>query len=128
MLRVMGRYCAIFASILIFSAAWVRADLPGTQNLTVYQTPYYVMHTDLDPIMAREAALRMTRMAEEYHRRLGGFGGEIRTRLPFYLFKNLDDYYAAGAIHGSVGLFVGDALLACAGEHPNAETWHIIQH
>lgn len=93
-----------------------------------YATRYYQIHTDLPREDVREAAVRMTRMAEEYHDRTSGFSGTINQRLPFYLFRNADDYYAAGGIPGSAGVFTGNKLMAIAGEHVGAGTWHIIQH
>ena len=53
--------------------------------LRTYETPYYSIHTDVGRDGAREAEMRMTRMAEEYRQRTRGFGGELRGKLPFFL-------------------------------------------
>src|SRR5581483_10129912 len=102
--------------------------LPTVQGLAVYDTPYYVIHTDINPTDAREAAIRMTKMAEEYLRRTKSFSGPIRHKLPFYLYRTEEEYRAAGGIKGSAGLFDCNELLAIAGEHPDANTWHTVQH
>src|SRR4051812_49116403 len=74
-------------------------DLPP--GMKQYDSPYYIVYTDLDPERAQEALLRMTRMAEEYHERTKEFSGAIRQKFPFYLFTKKEDYYAAGAPPGS---------------------------
>ena len=55
----------------------------GTAGLKQYQSPYYVIHTDLPDDEAKEAVIRMTKMAEEYRDRTRDFSGVIRSRLPF---------------------------------------------
>ncbi len=102
-------------------------------KLRVFTTPYYIMHTDLDDDGAREAWMRMTKMFETYKRRTAGFSGDIRERFPFYLYKNEDDYIAAGGPPDSAGVFIhgggeGPRLMAIVGEKPDADTWHVIQH
>ncbi len=93
-----------------------------------YQSKYYVIHTDLGIDAVRESALRLTVMAEEYHRRTKGFGGTIRRKLAFRLYSKASDYYAAGGPDGSLGVFTGASLMAVAGEQVGAGAWHIIQH
>jgi hypothetical protein len=126
----MLRRLSILLLVLLIAAqlAVVAQDRPERAKLQVYQTPYYILHTDLEPDHAREAAIRMTRMAEEYHRRTRDFAGRIRTRLPFYLYRFHRDYYEAGGIRGTAGLFDGTTLRAVAGEAPTEVTWHVIQH
>lgn len=101
-------------------------------DMRTFQTPYYIMHTDLDDEGAREAYIRMTKMFEEYKRRTAGFSGDIREKFPFYLFKDSKDYYAAGAPSGSAGVFMRDMsgarLMAIAGEKTTRTTWHVVQH
>jgi len=96
-------------------------------ELTPYQTRYYVIHTDLDEDAVREATVRMTKMAEEYASRTKDFSGAIRSKLPFYLFGNPEDYYALGAPRESAGVFNGQALMAVA-KDMDERTWHIVQH
>jgi hypothetical protein len=97
-------------------------------QLQKYDSPYYVIHTDLTGDDVREASLRMTRMAEEYHARTKDFSGVISQRLPFMLFKNRRDYAAAGGPPGSAGVFNGTTLMAVAGEETSNGTWHVVQH
>ena len=70
------------AICLVVWAATTRTVCAGISadayKLTIYQTKYYVMHTDLPVPEAREAAIRMTRMAEEYHERTKAFSGTKR--------------------------------------------------
>ncbi len=98
-------------------------------ELAKYDTPYYVVHSDLPVEQVREAFARMTTMAEEYHRRTQGFSGEIRSRFPFYLFSNPSDYHAAGGLEGSAGVFIvdgrGQRLMAIA---RGKSLWRIVQH
>jgi hypothetical protein len=93
-----------------------------------YETKYYVMFTDITEDEAREAAIRMTKMAEEYHARTQDFSGAIRQKFPFYLFREASDYYASGAMKGSAGVFDGSTLRAIAGEKVGGRTWHVVQH
>jgi hypothetical protein len=97
-------------------------------QLKTYDSKYYVIQTDLEGDAVREASLRMTKMAEEYHARTADFSGVISQRLPFQLFKNKNDYYAAGGMPGSAGVFNGEKLMAIAGEETNLGTWHVVQH
>ena len=70
---------AVAAALVAGSAA---ADEPGPgAKMQEYRTRYYVIHTDLDIDAVREAAVRMTSMAEEYHHRTQGFSGVITTSI-----------------------------------------------
>jgi len=94
----------------------------------VEPTRYYVVHTDLEGDSLREVVQRITLMAEEYHERTKDFSGSIRTRLPFYLFSDVRDYYAAGGLPGSAGVYTGDRLMAVVGPETGRWSWHVIQH
>jgi len=100
----------------------------AADRLPVYDTPYYVIHTDLPAIEVREISLRMTRMAEEYHERTKEFSGAIRERMPFYVFSRDEDYHAAGGPKQSAGVAMGTRLMAIGGERVTRSTWHVIQH
>ena len=119
-----GAVLGLSLAVLAVSAAATEAG----PALRTYQTRYYVLHTDLSPQAARAAAVRMTAMAEEYHRRTRGFSGAIRKKLPLYLFRRAADYHGAGGPQGSTGVFTGRKLLAVAGERPSRRTWHTLQH
>jgi hypothetical protein len=108
---------------------------PALAQLKRYETPYYTIYTDIDPDMEKEAAVRMTRMAEEYHQRTKDFSGEITRKFPFYLYRSPVDYYAAGGLPGTAGVFIygiydkTDArLMAIAGQKTTLSTWHTVQH
>jgi hypothetical protein len=100
--------------------------------LKQYESKYYLIHTDLPPLEAREAQVRMTRMADEYLLRTAGFSGQIKERLPFYLYKNRADYEQAGGIENSGGVFDGERLMAVTLRREDGvislATWHIVQH
>jgi len=101
---------------------------PAPAKLKAYQSRYYIIYTDLDADSAREAAVRMTAMAEEYHRRTRGFSRTIRSKLPFLLFRRAEDYYKAGGPVGSAGVFLGSRLMVVAGDRPTSRTWRVVQH
>src|SRR5690242_10590675 len=101
-----------------FGAGWGFAKSAPVE-LKTYETRYYVIRTDLNEEQAKEAAVRMTRMAEEYVRRTQGFSGKITQRLPFYLFRHEEDYEAAGGPAGTAGVFTGEKLMAWAGDRPD---------
>ncbi len=106
----------------------VSATAPAQQNIRTINTRYYTLHTDLDDASVREATLRITLLAEEYHRRTRGLAGTVNNRLPFYLFKDLRAYYSAGGIPGSVGFFTGERLAAYVPENAPEQTWSTVQH
>jgi hypothetical protein len=105
---------------------------PSGSILRTYETPYYMLYTDLGQEEAREADLRMTRMFEEYQRRTAGFAGKVQGKFPFYLYRNEKDYLAAGGVNGSAGVYIesvaGKKLMAIAGQKTSAYTWHVVQH
>ena len=119
--------------------AWVAAAHGGA--MAEYQTPYYVLRTDLPAERAREAGARMTRMAEEYHERTKGFSGAVRDRLPFSLYATEAAYLADGGAAGSVGQYDPNTrtLMAVAAEMPvngdgdavldlHEPAWSVVQH
>jgi hypothetical protein len=128
----------ILAIILLGTCASARAadkdkDKPKsapeqTGRLTTYDLPYHILKTDIDSERAKEVGLRMTRMVEEYRDRTRDFSGTIKNKLPFYLYRDADDYYDAGGMPGSGGVYNGRRLMAIAGDDLDARTWHIIQH
>jgi hypothetical protein len=119
-------------ALLVLFVAFSLAAAPP--QLKVYQGRFYEIHTDLTGDELREAELRMTRMAEVYKDRTKDFSGTVGHKFPFFLYKNADDYYAAGGMEGSAGYFDpnNDTLMAMvapdqAGQ-PGDYTWHTIQH
>lgn len=120
-MRCLSPLTLLVAALLLLPPASAQAVKP-------YPTRYYVLHTDLGSDAVREATLRMTLMAEEYHARTQGFAGAIRSRQPFYLFGNPQLYYAAGGVPGSAGVFTGDRLMALATENMGDGVWRVVQH
>jgi len=110
------------------------ATRASAADLRDYDTAYYTIHTDLDEDAVREAAVRLTRMAEAYHDRTRDFSGMIDHKFPFYLYRREADYLEAGGREGTAGVFVyrsgtrEGVLMAVAGKHATADTWHTVQH
>jgi hypothetical protein len=100
----------------------------STPDLPEYDTKYYRVYTDVDSDEVKEACIRMTKMAEEYHNRTSDFAGQITQRLPFYLFKSSDEYYAAGGMKNSAGVFNGSRLMAIGDKRYGRQIWHVVQH
>lgn len=101
---------------------------PAAPSMPRYETRYYILQTDLPVEQAREVALRMTAMAEEYWQRTRDFSGTIRQKFDFHVYCRAEDYFASGAPRGSAGVFDGHSLKAVAGEKLDNNTWHTIQH
>lgn len=116
---------------LSLAPAWAGTDGAQSQPsapLKTCESKYYVIHTDLDEPGVKEAIVRMNALAEEYHRRTFAFSGKITRKLPFYLFRRSEDYCAAGGKPGSAGVFLGDKLMAIAGNQADGGTWQRVQH
>lgn len=124
-LRSSTRYAL---GLVVVVGATVASLAPAVAQQREYPTRYYIIHTDLDETTVREAALRITTMAEEYVRRSQSFSGKITQRLPFHLFGSLDDYHAVGGIPGSMGLYNGRSLMAVAVPGRREQLWRILQH
>jgi len=129
LLRIFAVVLLVTVCVDTLSAQTRRGRAPNAVgSLVQFPTRYYDIHTDLTEIEAREAAVRMTKMAEEYHARTAEFSGQIDERLGFFLFRREQDYRAAGGIPGTAGVFDGRRLMAVAGEKLDARTWHVVQH
>jgi hypothetical protein len=111
---------------LLFLAA------PALAEMQTYDTKYYIIHTDIDRDDVKEAIIRMTKMAEEYHERTKSFAGVITKKFPFYLYRSPEDYYNNGGMPGTAGVFIvdesGARLMAIAGQKTTLDTWHTVQH
>src|SRR3954449_9746637 len=92
--RVTFLAIAVAAPMFLIDAAATpaRAQSNLQPELPTYDTRYYTVHTDVSPDEAREAAVRMTTMAEEYSRRTKDFSGAVRSKFPFYLVRRADDF------------------------------------
>jgi hypothetical protein len=108
--------------------AWMCAALPAAAQLREVKSKYYTIYTDLDAEHVSGVTLRIERMAEAYHARTRGFAGQVRERMPFHFFQRPEDYYQAGGMPGSAGMFDGRRLMMIAGENPGRETWRVMQH
>src|SRR4051812_7723976 len=112
-------------SLILF--CFITASL-SAGPLRMIETPSYTIHTDLPDPAAREATIRITKMADDYAARTQGFAGRIDAKLPFDLYRNVDDYLAGGGPKGTSGYFTGTKLMAVAGEKTTGLTWQTIQH
>ena len=122
---------AVAASVAAGLAADTTAEAHRASSVPVmraYETRYYIIHSDLDDQAIQEAAARLTAMAEEYHERTNGFSGQIRSRLPFYLFGTRAGYAAAGGRPGSAGQYNGRTLKALADKDNPDHVWRVVQH
>ena len=117
-----------FKVILIAAVvAGACSSCPAEAKLTKYTTKHYILHTDLDKDMTREAVVRITAMAEEYGNRCKSFAGRINTRFEFFLYKNHEDYLRhRGVVEGSSGIYTGRSLIATA-PRPGGH-WRVVQH
>jgi len=113
---------AVLAVVLSASA------LAAPPDLRRYETPYYILYTDLDEHGVREATLRITLMAEEYVQRTKGFARTVRERLPFYLLKDMHGYLNCGGVPGTAGVYMGSRLMAVAHPERPQLTWSTVQH
>jgi hypothetical protein len=124
------------ATLAVVLVAWAVATAAGASGpdrapaVRTYETPYYLIHTDLEPPVAAEAVVRAKVMGEEFRRRTRelGFTGRIDRRLPFHLMRRREDYLATGAPAGSAGAFLGDRLVAVATGNGGGPAWHVVQH
>ena len=114
---------AVFAIVLACSNTVAAEGV-----MSKYESQYYTIHTDLDIWKVREANVRMTAMFDEYRSRTKGFSRQIRSRLPFYMFGNPADYYAAGGMPGSAGVFMGKRMMVLASERSRNVMWRVVQH
>lgn len=113
---------------IIFTGVLATSTVFSQPHLKQNDTRYYQIFTDLNDDIVREAKLRVDAMAETYHERTRSFSGQITKRMPFYLFSKPADYYAAGGMAGSAGVFDGQKLMAIAMPKRPANTWHVVQH
>jgi hypothetical protein len=118
--------------VLACSLSALGGELPRSNDappaLKKVESKYYWIYTDLGDMETREAAMRLSRMAETYAARTAGFAGVIRTKFPVYLFRHDTDYYNAGGMPGSAGMFDGRRLMIIAGTTVDGSTWHTMQH
>lgn len=116
--------------LLALCASAATAQPAEALRLPKYESRYYTVYTDLPPDAAREAALRMTKMAEEYQARTAGFSGSIKGRMPFFLHADRAGYLANGGQESTAGYFDGSKLVAfsAGGDEPDLRTWNTVQH
>lgn len=103
---------------------------PSGSSMREVNAEHYVIRTDVADVVAREAKLRMDRMFEEYSRRTADFAKPIRQRLSLHLFSREADYFAAGGMEGTAGVFMvrGNDIRLMARYTGDWRTWHTTQH
>lgn len=106
------------------------ANVIKEAKFKTYDSRYYEIHTDAPIELVREAAARMTSIAEEYRVRTSMFGPPPGPKLPFDLFTLDDDYSKATGMPTSGGVFNGTALMARASDTyiKTGYLWHTVQH
>ncbi len=131
------KICFVMAVVLfagqINRDAKVSAAGNKSSKMVQYSSKYYNLYTDMSKSSIPEIRVRLRVMAELYYKRTKGFGGVIRSKLNFYMFKNAKDYYAAGGTRGSAGVYRGmtrgdersGELLAIVN---TSDAWHVVQH
>lgn len=97
-------------------------------EMRTYPTASYIIYSDLPEAAVTEVAVRITLVAKEYDRLTKAFAGSVVGKLPFYLFRKAEDYYAAGGPPNSSGVYTGERLMAIAGDVITEDTWRIVQH
>ncbi len=125
----------LLAATALFLAILTSGPKPvAAVELKTFSPPgYYVFHTDESRAILQQIWLRMNFVAAAYQRRLHSiFGGYVTQKLPFYIYRRGSDYYRAGGVPGSAGVFMvdgqGQRLMAIGGTHIDHQMWHIIQH
>ncbi len=124
----------LLALTLLAGSAWAqrkssnpRDALPeGFREIPI---PRYLIYTDLGDDDLRAVAVRLDRLATEYDRRTREFSqARSDKKMPIFLFSKQEDYYAAGGMKGSAGVFEGNRLMACLGGKADGRAWGTIQH
>lgn len=128
----MVRYLLIMVWIGISaSLGWAQVVGPVPRippGMKAVEGKYHFLIHDLSPEQETEVLIRLQAMVEEYFLRTREFSGRLDRKLPFYLFRNAEDYYREGGRPKSAGVFTGDRLMAIAGPELTRQTWNIIQH
>jgi hypothetical protein len=122
---------SLWAFACAVAAAAPKSPAGRGPELLRYDTPYYLVYTDLPPDGAAEAVARMGRLGEVLRLRTRdlGFNGKITARLPFVLYARHADYLAAAhAAPDSAGVFLGERLVAAATDSRGSAAWHVVQH
>ena len=116
-----------------FADAARKSQVQVPAGMKTYDSPVYIIYTDVPENDAKEAIIRMTKMAYEYNDRTKGlFAGQINRKLPFYLFNKKEDYLKASGVPDSAGIFTGHELMSSTFRDRDGEidrgTWHTVQH
>jgi len=115
--------------VYILLIAVLCAPAAGGQ-LRQYETPYYIIHSDMDSETVQEAIIRTSVMAADYVRLFSGFAGQINRKWEMYLFARHRDYIDAGGIEGSSGIFMrrGKDVRLMTFAQQRGVSWHTVQH
>ncbi len=65
-------------------------------EVKTYDSKYYSIKSDTDPLLVREATLRMTYMVDEYNSRFKDFTGVFNHKFNLRLCRDADSFRAAG--------------------------------
>jgi hypothetical protein len=101
----------LLSIIVLLPVVSARAD-----EARQFNTRHYLVHTDLDAVLATDLAQRLDAMYDQYSQRLAGFQGHGAVpRLEVYLFRTQQEYarFTGGRMQNSGGVFLpGKNLLA----------------
>ena len=122
----------LLVGLSLLGGVCLGAPAKPTVQLKEYDAKYYKFQTDCDEETVAEGIVRLIAMVDEYTARTRGFAGGLRGKLPFKLFSDWKDYFAAGAPAGSCGVFKswggGGVLMAIAQKDNPEVTWHTVRH
>ena len=120
---------ALLILLVLDGSLWAAAaHAPPPAAMRSYQSPCYIVHSDIDSDDVNEAILRMTAMAREYRALAGVDNQQPVAQVPLYLFRTRQQYLDSGGAPGSIGVFNQAKLMVLACPHADARTWHAIQH
>ena len=101
-------------ALLISICFTTRAD--AAASLVSYDTRHYKLYTDVDADLARDLAVRLDAMYDEYSRRLSAFGTSSVDRLDVYVFNKRADYneFIQERLPNTGGVFIPSRNVLCA--------------
>ena len=117
-----------FTRVLALALAAQTGAAALAQGMRSIDTPYYTLKTDFPAERAKEAALRITKMFDEYQRRTSDFAGRVNRKLLFELHSDYDRYVQSSGAPGTAGIYTGERLVAVYQPQDPIDTWHTVQH